>query len=68
MNVVLNALGLATITLSESKIDIASRWVNREYNLMFTVSSNKDQKTEIRFHVRFPSVSMNPETMFGVRP
>ena len=32
--------------------DVASRWVHRESNLLFTLSSDKDQR-KIRF--RFPS-------------
>ena len=34
--------------LDESKSNIAFRWVNREFNLMFALSSDKDQE-KIRF-------------------
>ena len=29
---------------SESERDIASRWVHREFNLMFTLNNDKDQR------------------------
>ena len=44
--------------LSESKSDITSRWVQREFNLMFRLGSDKDQRKN-RFHVHFRFVSMN---------
>ena len=40
---------------SESATDIASRWVHRESNLMFTLISDKDQRKN-RFRVRCRSV------------
>ena len=33
----------------ESKTDIASRWIHRESNLMFTLSSDKDQSKKFAF-------------------
>ena len=38
---------------SESESDIASRWVHRESNLMFTLSSNKDQRKKFVFPFTF---------------
>ena len=34
---------------SESESDIASRWVQRESNLMFTLSNDKDQRNKSVF-------------------
>ena len=39
---------------SESKSDIASRWINRKSNLMFTSSSDKDQRKTIGWAFRLP--------------
>ena len=44
-----------TLHWPESESDMASRWVHRESNLMFTLSSDKI-KEKTRFRVQFLSV------------
>ena len=48
--------GPFTLSENEHESDVASRWVDRESNLMFTVISDKDQRKKCRFHVRYQSV------------
>ena len=51
-------LSRVRLYLHESESDIASIWIPRESNLMFTLSSDKDQR-KIRFYHRFRAVWIN---------
>ena len=45
----LTSKGLFTLTESERESDVNSRWVLREYNLLFTSSGGKTSKKNLAF-------------------
>ena len=53
---------------SESEIDIASGWIHRGYNSMFTLSSDKDQrKNSLSLSVNEPLLLNVPIIFLGAQ-
>ena len=49
---------------SESESNIPSRWVQRESNLMFTLSYNKDKEIDLNSFSRLYSLSVNEPLVY----